>query len=138
MSQQIENIGANGISIPVADAQARASITQLSNSLTQKTYSLTNPHARIYAYSIRRSGNVVEVNIELTEYNDNSQITVGVLPEEIRPTNRTNTISVVSNNTGTSILGHCNFVINTNGTITAQNFGTYVHTFCTLVITYVI
>ena len=33
----VKNLGANGVSLPVADAQARADITQLNNSLTQKT-----------------------------------------------------------------------------------------------------
>lgn len=35
MSQQVENLGANGVSIPIADAQARADIVSINNSLTQ-------------------------------------------------------------------------------------------------------
>ena len=37
MSQQVENLGANGVSIPIADAQARADIVSINNSLTNIT-----------------------------------------------------------------------------------------------------
>lgn len=41
MSQQVENLGANGVSIPIADAQARADIVNINSSLAQKTGTLT-------------------------------------------------------------------------------------------------
>ena len=87
MSQQIENIGANGISIPVADAQARASITQLSNSLTQiNNYLLENKtvsgattlnanSAQSFSLDVTKTGYTPKA--VLSVFTSNSKVAVG-------------------------------------------------------------